>query len=476
MSVLSQRIRTWYHKEPADTRLMGLILLPDTDSCGALCTAIATAVPPGITCVASSYCNIDMSLANKGMTIVPRKTVPTCDLYIITGLPASHELHYAKHARCRVLVISACGEKFTAVIDGYNILAQAHERHVYDPFPIQTKSPPLPHQQPPVVTAAVDSGLAFITCPVCYNLTEPPWQACTNGHVVCGVCYVGLPRPKKCPTCRVSVDVLASQRLVEEVLKHFKCDLKLPCKNEGCDASVPWEALPAHHSVCDHRSYRCPIGIIDGKCAWTGRVAGMATHFKDGHARTATLAETPTHILLHNSNVKSETYWHIPHLNILAGIVSGDPPEVLSLPSRRIWFFSLTAAAVRLRLSCECEEMDFSMATTLTAPSVLEHENELTAGVLYLVERRISSNVSLPLFEGDDVVTLCVALCETKRKRADADADDDVITPDAIDQPREKKPRHQERIDIVSDAEEEEKGGGDVLARALFSDDADDAV
>lgn len=98
-------------------------------------------------------------------------------------------------------------------------------------------------------------------CQCCHEICCPPIEQCKNGHIACGTCMPNL-RPRehcmlRCPTCK-TYDLFYRNRKLEEVLSEI--DIKIPCNNPGCSASIPYEEYSTHTETCAHRPITCFCG------------------------------------------------------------------------------------------------------------------------------------------------------------------------------------------------------------------------
>jgi hypothetical protein len=402
---LADVLRVW-HAKPLAEKKQGRIRCPDGYETAY--DAIALVLGHEQSCAATPWESTLTRLRNKGVTVFPLEDRPKCNMVVITGYPSPAELKCAAATGCAsILIISKmtplCGDE-------------------YDWLNPATPVAPVKVVKPPAPTLLADPLSDFLTCPVCCEIAEPPWLSCTNGHIICAPCHRGLTgHTKKCPTCRVAVDTLVKQRLAVDIVRHFKCPLELPCRNDGCGVRVPWDMMDAHKSICAHRPYMCPVGIIGGTCRWEGPVAEMQAHFASH--KVMILQDDPV-ILLAKEHAMSETYWYLPAQNVLAGIVPMDFRDTKDLDTRRIWFFSLNPGPVRLRVTCANSRIDFDLAVTLAAPSLLEHEDSPgKRGDSYFINQHLHSNVSVPVFKRD-VTMVRMAAVVAKREREEGDAVD----------------------------------------------------
>ena len=65
-----------------------------------------------------------------------------------------------------------------------------------------------------------DELLTSLECPICMDRIMPPFEQCTNGHVICGVCKPSVLKSSNplCPECRVSLLSLSRNLLMEKVV------------------------------------------------------------------------------------------------------------------------------------------------------------------------------------------------------------------------------------------------------------------
>ncbi len=444
---LSARIRAWRAK-PASERKVGVLWYDDNGGLSPVCAAIAAALDPNEICMAADYANLREIMSRCHAHVHPVREQSTWDMFVTVHLPSSFEwslIQADAAATSSAMVLTTdihavtrydSGPLYTPIVTHGDTMSNDAVTLSLSPVPVVNTT----------TRKDTDPELAFLTCPVCRDAAEPPWQSCTNGHLLCAPCHAGLVTPKKCPTCRAPADTLVQQRLAEAILAHFNCDLQLPCKNDGCDAVVSWNAMAAHRSVCEHQPYACPIGSISSRCMWKGRASMLDAHLANDHD-CVMFGASDESILLHSDTVSGERYWYIPRLHLVAAIMSMDVGLKKNLSTRRLWFFSTTAEPVPIRLTCD--HGAFSLVATLTAPPV--HELDYTVrGEDYLTERRMHNNISVPVdTTGDDIVVVSVEEVvvppapptETKRARdADADAEND------DDAPEKKKARGDEAV------------------------------
>jgi len=94
-----------------------------------------------------------------------------------------------------------------------------------------------------------------LTCPVCDKISTPPVKQCSNGHIICSVCWQKCLR---CPICREKrrdIRALSVEQMAEGV--SVDCEYK----NDGCcDENIVYETLELHYDTCMyHRVQCCPI-------------------------------------------------------------------------------------------------------------------------------------------------------------------------------------------------------------------------
>ena len=115
---------------------------------------------------------------------------------------------------------------------------------------------------------------SLVTCPICEEICLPPTKQCANGHLVCTGCVEKLPVPKKCPSCRVSLDHVSRNLTAEQMC----ASLPVPCsfKEAGCTHAVAHEDYKAHVETCDFRPFHCLIK----DCEWQGPLEEFVEHME----------------------------------------------------------------------------------------------------------------------------------------------------------------------------------------------------
>ena len=102
-----------------------------------------------------------------------------------------------------------------------------------------------------------------LTCPICFEGYTGQVLQCVEGHAMCRVCYIALPPPKRCPSCRVGMEQCIRNRIVESLA----AERVVRCKWKGCTHVGLWKDVERDHSgECIHRPARC---VMPG-CIWIG--------------------------------------------------------------------------------------------------------------------------------------------------------------------------------------------------------------
>ena len=136
--------------------------------------------------------------------------------------------------------------------------------------------------------APTDNGelLTSLECPICMDRIMPPFEQCTNGHVICGVCKPSVLKSGNptCPECRVSLRSLSRNLLMEKVVS----GLTVACKNECGEMHLPYTLSREHERrTCPLAPLQCPH--VDSKityCDFRGDHTAMVAHCKERHKNT----------------------------------------------------------------------------------------------------------------------------------------------------------------------------------------------
>ncbi|XP_067129344.1 E3 ubiquitin-protein ligase SIAH1B-like [Centruroides vittatus] len=120
-----------------------------------------------------------------------------------------------------------------------------------------------------------DAVTSLLTCPVCYDLAQPPVYQCTNGHLICSSCR---PRIDLCPTCRESLGHIRSL-----VVEQLASTLSFPCAHQsyGCPFRAPLLQREEHQKSCHFRPMTCPFP--ESRCSWEGDHTTLLTHLQQRH-------------------------------------------------------------------------------------------------------------------------------------------------------------------------------------------------
>jgi hypothetical protein len=299
---------------------------------------------------------------------------------------------------------------------------EAYSGHSFDAlfeFVVPEKiDAPLRVEVVPEKRAAPAPELAYLTCPVCQETAEPPWQACcVNGHLLCVPCHAQLTVPKKCPTCRESAEKLIPQRLFEEALRHHKWTFEIACRNTGCETKVPWDMLQAHKEACAHRPYYCPIDmVVTTHCNWQGPAARVLEHIQSEHD---VIMVEGDEMYMHRSIMDTGACWLFPKHNML--VVAVGSSAQADIDRRQLGFFSLLAESQAIRLTATSEQLGFDLAVTLEAPSYLVGVQIKKPGRVEIA-RKVHAAVMVPAPEGHEMM-LRMARATRERKRKEPPAE-----------------------------------------------------
>ena len=56
-------------------------------------------------------------------------------------------------------------------------------------------------------------------CPVCLSLPQCKIYQCKQGHLICSECHHKIKKPRKCPTCRIRMQVTPIRSLAAEQVR-----------------------------------------------------------------------------------------------------------------------------------------------------------------------------------------------------------------------------------------------------------------
>ncbi|KAJ8728025.1 hypothetical protein PYW08_016410 [Mythimna loreyi] len=138
-------------------------------------------------------------------------------------------------------------------------------------------------------------------CPVCLVTMCAPIFQCQSGHSLCNSCTQNL-MPPICPICRQNLTQMRNWQLEEIIAK-----AKVPCPNKssGCVYSMVSVEMEEHLKECIFREMDCPLGVVFGKCSWTGKIKDMMEHFKERHAAHCNVT-TDEEVELTNVDIKND--------------------------------------------------------------------------------------------------------------------------------------------------------------------------
>ena len=128
-----------------------------------------------------------------------------------------------------------------------------------------------------------DELLTSLECPICMDRIMPPFEQCTNGHVICGVCKPSVLKSGNptCPECRVSLRSLSRNLLMEKVVS----GLTVACKNECGEMHLPYTLSREHERrTCPLAPLQCPdVDFKITQCDFRGDHTAMVAHCKERH-------------------------------------------------------------------------------------------------------------------------------------------------------------------------------------------------
>ncbi|XP_075973474.1 E3 ubiquitin-protein ligase Siah1-like [Anticarsia gemmatalis] len=138
-------------------------------------------------------------------------------------------------------------------------------------------------------------------CPVCLETMSAPIYQCQSGHSLCNICTQNL-MPPICPICRLNVTQMRNWQLEEIVSK-----AKVPCPNKsfGCIYTMVAKDMDEHIKECIFRAMDCPLGVVFGKCSWSGKLKEIMEHFKDRHPENCNVA-TDEEVEISNVDIKKD--------------------------------------------------------------------------------------------------------------------------------------------------------------------------
>lgn len=115
-------------------------------------------------------------------------------------------------------------------------------------------------------------------CACCVEIILPPITQCRDGHLICADCLERLPKPRRCPTCRVDLSASSRNRALERIAE----DLLFPCSNARCGKRLRYTELANHRTTCDFQSFGCPFR----SCQWNGDYDQLGSHFQERHPKS----------------------------------------------------------------------------------------------------------------------------------------------------------------------------------------------
>ncbi|XP_047529844.1 E3 ubiquitin-protein ligase SIAH1-like [Vanessa atalanta] len=116
-------------------------------------------------------------------------------------------------------------------------------------------------------------------CPVCMDVMSAPIFQCQSGHSICNSCTRIL-LPPICPICRQAMTQMRNWQL-EELIS--KATVPCPNRSSGCVYTMVSTDMEDHLKECIFREMACPLGIVFGRCSWTGKLKDILDHFKERH-------------------------------------------------------------------------------------------------------------------------------------------------------------------------------------------------
>lgn len=138
-------------------------------------------------------------------------------------------------------------------------------------------------------------------CPVCMDTMCAPIYQCQSGHSLCNNCTKNL-IPPICPICRQPLTQMRNWSLEEVISK-----AKIACinKSAGCVYTMVMMDMEEHLKECIFREMECPLGVVFGKCSWSGKLKEMMEHFKDRHPNNCNVA-TDEEVEISNLDIKND--------------------------------------------------------------------------------------------------------------------------------------------------------------------------
>jgi hypothetical protein len=107
-------------------------------------------------------------------------------------------------------------------------------------------------------SAASDAVDDLLHCPVCTRIIAEPVCVCRNAHLLCFDCDADWRRQGKgtCPCCRsrlveAGLEGVLARRMLSALHGVRECE-------DGCGASLAYEEIPSHRSVCPLARHACP--------------------------------------------------------------------------------------------------------------------------------------------------------------------------------------------------------------------------
>ena len=119
-------------------------------------------------------------------------------------------------------------------------------------------------------------------CPICIEPYIHQVMQCKEGHLICESCWIQLPLPKKCPSCRADLSYIRNRAIEDLVAK-----LPIQCRWRGCSMVCAIEEMAEHQFKCKNK--KLPCGITE--CTWTGYHDEFLAHCKDKHETRIRLAQ-----------------------------------------------------------------------------------------------------------------------------------------------------------------------------------------
>lgn len=138
-------------------------------------------------------------------------------------------------------------------------------------------------------------------CPVCMETMSAPIYQCQSGHSLCNSCTQNL-LPPMCPICRQNLTQMRNWQL-EEIVS--KAKVSCPNKSSGCVYTMVSMDLEEHLKECIFREMECPLGVVFGKCSWTGRLKEIMDHFKERHGSFCNVT-TDEEVEITNVDIKND--------------------------------------------------------------------------------------------------------------------------------------------------------------------------